>query len=33
MFEATLRDTSRNMPVRLGLSVIVIGAALAVAFS
>jgi len=33
MFEDTLRDTIRNMTVGLGLSVILIGAALAVAFS
>ena len=33
MFEDTLRDTIRNMTVGLGLSVIVIGAALAAAFS
>jgi hypothetical protein len=32
MFEDSLRDTIRNMSIGLGLSVVVIGAALAVAF-
>ena len=32
MFEDSLRDTIKNMTVGLGLSVVVIGAALAVAF-
>ena len=32
MFEDSLRDTLKNVTVGLGLSVVVIGAALAVAF-
>lgn len=32
MFDETLRDTLRNMTIGLGLSVAVIGSALAVAF-
>lgn len=32
MFENTLRENIRNMSIGLGLSVVVIGAALAVAF-
>jgi hypothetical protein len=32
MFDDTLRENLRNMTVGLGLSVVVIGAALAVAF-
>lgn len=33
MFENTLRENIRNMSIGLGLSVVVIGAALAVAFA
>lgn len=33
MFENSLRENLRNMSIGLGLSVIVIGAALAVAFT
>lgn len=32
MFEGTIRENLRNMTLGLGLSVVVIGAALAVAF-
>ena len=32
MFDETLRDNLRNMTIALGLSVVVIGSALAVAF-
>jgi hypothetical protein len=33
MFENTLRENIRNMSIGLGLSVVIIGAALAVAFA